>query len=122
MADARMGHVVLPDTTLEVDVRGSGEPVVLIQTALLADEFEPIASTPVLRDNYTIILYHRRGYAGSSPVHGPGSILRDALDCRRLLAELSIDRAHVVGLSFSGSIALQLAAVEAERVHSLCVI
>ena len=101
MADAGRRHVVLLDATLEVDVRGSGEPIVLIQTALVADEFVPIASRPVLRDNYTIVLYHRRGYAGSSPIQGPGSIVRDAIDCRRLLAELRIDRAHVVGVSYS---------------------
>ena len=41
MPDAGMRRVTLPDATLEVDVRGSGEPVVLIQTALIADEFEP---------------------------------------------------------------------------------
>ncbi|HKA69085.1 MAG TPA: alpha/beta hydrolase [Actinomycetes bacterium] len=114
--------MTLPDATLEVDVRGSGEPVVLIQTALMADEFEPIASRPELRDEYRIVLYHRRGYAGSSPVHGRGSIPRDAVDCRRLLAELGIGRAHVVGLSYSGAVALQLAADAPDQVHSVCLI
>jgi pimeloyl-ACP methyl ester carboxylesterase len=122
MTDAGMRRVTLPDATLEVDVRGSGEPIVLIQTALVADEFEPIASRPALRDNHTIVLYHRRGYAGSSPVQGPGSIPRDAIDCRRLLAELKIERAHVVGLSYSGAVALQLAADAPESVHSVCLI
>jgi hypothetical protein len=70
---------------------------VLIQTALIADEFEPVASEPALRDSYMTVLSHRRGYAGSSPAWGPGSISGDAVDCRRLLAELGIDRAHVVG-------------------------
>jgi hypothetical protein len=46
MADAGMRRVTLPDATLEVGVCGSGEPVVLIQTALIADEFEPVASNP----------------------------------------------------------------------------
>lgn len=86
MTDAGLRRVMLPDAALEVDVRGC-EPVVLIQTALLADEFEPIASSPALRDDYRLVPYHRRGYAGSSPVRGRGSIPRDAMDCRRLLAE-----------------------------------
>jgi pimeloyl-ACP methyl ester carboxylesterase len=122
MPGAGMRRVTLPGATLEVDVRGSGEPVVLIQTALIADELEPVASQPALRDNYTIVLYHRRGYAGSSPAEGPGSITGDVLDCQRLLAELGIDRAHVVGLSFSGAVALQLAAGAPGCVHSLCLI
>jgi pimeloyl-ACP methyl ester carboxylesterase len=122
MTDAGMRRVMLPYATLEVDVRGSGEPVVLIQTALMADEFEPIASRAALRDEYRIVLYHRRGYAGSSPVQGRGSIPRDAVDCQRLLAELGIGPAHVVGLSYSGAVALQLAADAPDRVYSVCLI
>jgi len=114
--------VSLPDATLEVEIRGSGEPVVLIQTALTADEFLPLAGQPELRDNYRVILYHRRGYAGSSPVQGPGSIERDVLDCRNLLAALNIERAHVVGVSYSAAVALQLAATAPGCVHSLCLI
>ena len=49
---------------LEVDVRGSGEPVVMIQTALFADEFAPLADHRSLRDDYQVIVYYRRGYAG----------------------------------------------------------
>ena len=67
---------------LEVIIEGTGEPVLLIQTALLAEEFAPLTREPALRDRYQLIRYHRRGYAGSSPVHGPGSIERDAADCR----------------------------------------
>jgi pimeloyl-ACP methyl ester carboxylesterase len=114
-------NLPVADATLEVNVRGSGEPVVFIQTALTADEFVPLASQPALADAYRVILYHRRGYAGSSPVKGPGSIERDARDCAALLAALDIDRAHIVGVSYSGAVALQLAATAPSRVHSLCV-
>ena len=49
MAGAALRRVSLPDATLEVEVRGSGEPVVLIQTALTADEFWPLAASPSLK-------------------------------------------------------------------------
>ena len=112
----------VPDAVLEVTDRGSGEPVVLIQTALTVDELLPLADQPGLRDHFRIIAYHRRGYGRSSPVEGPGSIERDALDCRRLLAALDVERAHVVGLSYSGAVALQLASSAPDLVHSLCLI
>jgi pimeloyl-ACP methyl ester carboxylesterase len=115
-------RVDLPDGALEVEVRGTGEPIVLIQTALLADEFVPLARQSALRDTYQVVLYHRRGYAGSSPVRGPGSIERDAGDCRRLLAALGIERAHVVGVSYSAAVALQLAATAPSCVHTLTLI
>lgn len=100
---------------------GSGESVVFIQTALTADELRPLATAPALAA-YRKIVYHRRGYAGSSPVDGRGSIAREAADCAVLLPELGVDRAHVVGLSFSAAIGLQLAVDAPERIHSLTLI
>jgi pimeloyl-ACP methyl ester carboxylesterase len=113
--------VAVPGARLEVFSWGSGEPVVFIQTALTADELRPLAIDPAL-DGYHRVVYHRRGYAMSSPVKGPGSIVRDAADCAALLAELAIDRAHVVGLSFSGAIGLQLASDRPQLVASLTLI
>jgi hypothetical protein len=49
MPAAGMRRVTPSGATLEVGVRGPGEPAVLIQAALIADEFEPVASEPALR-------------------------------------------------------------------------
>jgi pimeloyl-ACP methyl ester carboxylesterase len=114
--------VPVRDAQLEVSDWGSGEPVVFVQTALTADELRPLANEPVLRDGYRKILYHRRGYAGSSPVDGPGSVARDAADCRALLAAMQIERAHIVGLSYSAAVGLQLAADAPECAHSLVLV
>lgn len=109
--------VTVGDARLEVLDEGSGAPVVLIQTALTADELLPLAAR--LRDRYRTITYHRRGYCGSSPTTGPGSISRDATDCRALLDVLQVSRAHVVGLSYSSAVAMQLAAHDPAYVRSL---
>jgi pimeloyl-ACP methyl ester carboxylesterase len=110
------------DAELEVSDWGSGEPVVFVQTALTADELRPLASEPVLRDGYRKILYHRRGYAGSSRADGPGSVARDAADCHALLSAMEIDRAHIVGLSYSAAVGLQLAADAPACAHSLALL
>ncbi|WP_052665899.1 alpha/beta fold hydrolase [Nitriliruptor alkaliphilus] len=112
-------QVAVPGADLEVVDWGAGEPVVFVQTALVADELLPLADHPRLAEGYRKILYHRRGYAGSGPVTGPGSIVRDAADCRALLEAFGIPRAHIVGASLSGAIALQLAADAPACVHSL---
>jgi pimeloyl-ACP methyl ester carboxylesterase len=112
-------QVAVPGAELEVVDWGAGEPVVFVQTALVADELLPLAYHAKLAEGYRKILYHRRGYAASSGVSGPGSIVRDAADCRGLLEAFGIPRAHFVGLSLSGAIALQLAAVAPACVHSL---
>jgi pimeloyl-ACP methyl ester carboxylesterase len=107
---------------LETWVHGIGEPLVLVPTALTADELRPLAEQPALRDHHRLVSYRRRGYGRSSPVRGPGSVARDADDCRRLLAALGIARAHVVGVSYSAAVVLHLAADAPEVVHTLTVI
>ena len=114
-------QVAVGGVDLELFDAGTGEPVVLIQTALTADELLPLAEDPALA-GYRRLLYHRRGYAGSSPVSGSGSITRDAADCRGLLEQISVASAHVVGLSYSGAVALQMSADAPGLVHSLTLI
>lgn len=116
-----MTLLAVPGAELDVVDVGSGAPILCIQTALTADELRPLADAPALVEHRRI-LYHRRGYAGSSPVDGPGSIRRDAADCVALLDALGVDRAHVVGLSYSGAVALQVAADAPDRVRTLTVI
>jgi pimeloyl-ACP methyl ester carboxylesterase len=107
---------------LEVHDVGVGDPVVLVQTALTADELVPLAEHLVARGACRAIVYHRRGYASSSPVQGPGSVVRDAADCRDLIDALGLGSVHVVGYSYSGAVGLQLAADAAEHVHTLTLI
>lgn len=108
--------------TLEYEVSGRGEPVVLIHGALIADTFRPLLAEPSLASWYQVIGYHRRGYAGSTPTLGPVTLARQAADCRTLLGHLGVERAHVVGHSYGGSVALQLALDFPDIVHSLALL
>jgi pimeloyl-ACP methyl ester carboxylesterase len=66
-----------------------------------------------------LLTYHRRGYGGSSRVEGRISCERQAADCQAVLQALRMARAHVIGHSFGGSIALQLALQAPDIVGSL---
>jgi 3-oxoadipate enol-lactonase len=103
---------------LEYDDRGAGDPIVFIHGALVADAFGPLVNEPALA-GFRMILYRRRGYGGSTPPRGSVSIQDQASDCRALLRRLDIERAHVVGHSFAGCVALQLAADFPAVVRSL---
>lgn len=107
---------------VEVRTGGSGEPLVLIQTALVPDEVLTLAGEPAIADRFRIIDCRRRGYGLSTPVDGPGSIARDASDCLRVLDALGIASAHVLGVSYSGAVALEVAAAAPERVATLTLI
>jgi pimeloyl-ACP methyl ester carboxylesterase len=111
--------VIVDELKLEYDDRSSGEPIVFIHGSVLADAFEPLLSEPELSGRYRLISYHRRGFAGSTHPNHPISMAEQAEDCRKLLRHLGVARAHVVGYSYGGLIALQLALDTPELVESL---
>ena len=104
---------------LEYEVRGNGEPVLLIHGSHVADGFLPLAKEPALADEYRVIRYHRRGFAGSDRHIGPFGIEDQGRDALALLRALDVDRAHVVGHSYGAVTALELASAEPSVVHSL---
>ena len=106
---------------LEYEVRGDGEPVVLIHAGVVADFFAPLMGRPELR-GYRLIRYHRAGYAGSIPVGDPVDVAGHAAHCRALLRHLGVDRAHLVGHSSSGNMAIQLALDSPDMVASVALL
>ena len=104
---------------LEYEVVGTGAPFVLIHGALLAEAYAPLCAEPALTAHSRLVRYHRRGYAGSSRVAPPFSIAQQAADCVAVLRHLGIERAHVVGHSSGGIMALRLALDAPEVVQSL---
>ncbi|HOI58316.1 MULTISPECIES: alpha/beta hydrolase [unclassified Methanoculleus] len=117
-----METVAVDGVALEYDVSGSGEPAIFIHGALIADSFKPLMFEPALTRHYRLILYHRRGYAGSSHSGGPAGIVRQAADCRALLRHLGVERAHIVGHSSGACIAMQFALDAPDVVRSLALL
>lgn len=117
-----MERVNVDGITLEYEDTGTGEPVVCIHGAFIADTFRPLLAEPSLTGRYRLITYHRRGYAGSSHTPGPVSVAQQAADCRALLRQLGVARAHVVGHSYGGCVALQLALDDLAVVGSLALL
>jgi pimeloyl-ACP methyl ester carboxylesterase len=107
---------------LEYQVSGTGEPVVFIHGSFIADTFRPLLAEPSVAGRYRLIHYHRSGYAGSTPVSGIVSVDEQAADCRALLHYLGVKRAHVVGHSYGGAVALHLAMETPGMVHSLALL
>ena len=119
MSSKPMERARVDGAELEFGVTGAGEPVLLIHGALIAEAYAPLCAEPALNSRYRLVRIHRRGYAGSSRVRAPFSLAEQADDCRALLRHLGIERAHVVGHSSGGVIALRLALDAPEVVHSL---
>ena len=112
-----MKTATLGDATVEFDVQGTGEPLLLIHGAMIADSWEPIGDQ--LAATFQTITYHRRGFCGSSPFREGNTIAAEAGDAMALLDHLGVETAHVAGHSYGGVVALQLASDAGDRVHSL---
>jgi pimeloyl-ACP methyl ester carboxylesterase len=103
---------------LEYEVRGEGEPVLLIDM-LIADCFVPLLPEPALAHGYQLIRYHKRGWVGSMHTPPPVSIGEHAADAAALLDHVGVRRAHIAGHSTGASIGAQLALDHPEKVHTL---
>jgi pimeloyl-ACP methyl ester carboxylesterase len=60
-----MEHAKVNGVELEYEVVGSGEPMLLIHGAHLADELRPLVSDPAL-ERLLLFRFHRRGVGGST--------------------------------------------------------
>lgn len=108
---------------IEYEVRGQGEPVLLIHLSVVADGLAyPLFARPEIASRYQLIHFHRRGYGRSTLGNVPLSASREAADAAALLSHLGIRSAHVAGHSFGGQIALQLARDAPGLVHTLALL
>jgi 3-oxoadipate enol-lactonase len=113
---------VLDGFTLAYERAGAGRAIAFIHGALIADTFRPLLAESALASEHHLLVYHRRGYAGSTRVAGGITVGQHAADCRALLVHLDIGRAHVVGHSYGGAVALQLALHSPELVESVALL
>ncbi len=112
-------RVQLPEVTLEYRVTGTGDAVVFIHGGLFADGLEPLARSRVLQARHRVLEWHRVGYGRSGPAAGHADIASQSAQLVQLMQRIGMSRAHVVGHSSGGLVALQLALDHPERVASL---
>ena len=97
------------------------DAVLLLHPGFVADGMLPLLEQPALA-RFRLIAPHRRGYGRSSPAVPPVSIADLASDIVRLLDALGIERAHLVGHSLGGCVALQVAHAYPDRVGRLALL
>jgi 3-oxoadipate enol-lactonase len=117
-----MKRAALDGVELEYEILGDGEPIVLVHHGAGADWFNPLLAEPALAGRFCLLRYHRAGYAASSRLAGALTFAQEAANFRSLMRYLGFERAHVVGHSASGCIALQVALDVSECVHSLALL
>ncbi len=103
-------------SVLRYQQTGEGAPVVLIQGANLPMEMWD-AQVKFFASEFKVVRYDVRGFGGSGPRDGVP--YQSHTDLLALLDHLRIERAHLVGLSLGGRIAVDFALTYPDRVASL---
>ncbi|MCW5882931.1 MAG: alpha/beta fold hydrolase [Anaerolineae bacterium] len=114
----RTGFADIDGGRLYYEVSGQGEPVVLLHgfgcdTRLWDDVALALA------DRYRVVAYDQRGYGRSTL---PAAPYAPHDDLATLLDALDIGRAHLVGLSRGGGVALDTTLAHPNRVRSLTLV
>jgi pimeloyl-ACP methyl ester carboxylesterase len=104
----------LESSDLNVEVWGSGTPVVLVHGSLATGADEWQAQRPLADEGFRLLVLDRRGY-GRSPVAGGEDFIRDGDDIVRLMG----DGAHLVGHSYGGLGVMYAAAQRPDATLSL---
>lgn len=113
-----MPYAEAGDIRLHYEVHGSGDPLLLIPGLGSDSRFFRLL-VPSLAERRQVLVVDPRGGGRSDKPPGPYSIWQMARDVARVMRELGIARAHVLGYSMGGKIALQLAADRPELVDHL---
>lgn len=104
--------------TLAYDEAGSGPPVILLHGAFLdRGTWDP--QMPVLSARHRVVRYDIRPFGESTIPEQP---YRTTDDLLALMDALKIERAHLVGHSFGGGVAIDFALAHPARVASLVLV
>jgi 3-oxoadipate enol-lactonase len=96
------------DIELYYESHGSGDPLLLIGgLGMAVSEMQPLIEA--LAAGHRVIAVDNRGAGRSAKPPGPYAIEQMAGDLAALAAHLSLSRAHVLGISMGGRIAMSLA-------------
>jgi pimeloyl-ACP methyl ester carboxylesterase len=116
--EASMPRVEVDGLTINYDVQGEGEPLLLIPY-LSADHACYAFQLPAYTEHFSCIALDLPGTGESDKPAGPYSTDGYADQVAGFLDAIGVQRAHVAGVSLGAAIGMHLAARHPERVRSL---
>jgi pimeloyl-ACP methyl ester carboxylesterase len=113
-----MPRVEVDGLTINYDVQGEGEPLLLIPYTS-ADHSCFAFQMPAYAEHFSCIAIDLPGSGESDKPAGPYSTEGQADQVAAFLGAIGIERAHVAGVSFGAAVGMHLAARHPDRVRSL---
>jgi len=115
---ATISQVEVDGLTINYDVQGDGEPLLLIPYTS-ADHACYAFQLPAYTEHFTCVAIDLPGSGESDKPAGPDSIEGYADQVAAFLGAIGIEQAHVAGVSLGAAVGMQLAARHPSRVRSL---
>jgi len=116
-----MPTVKVNDINMYYELYGHGEPIVLIP-GLASDLSDNAFITRRLSQKFRVLALDNRGAGRSDKPDAPYTIEQMADDAAALMDAAGVERAHVIGISMGGRIAMALALRHPDRVSSLVLV
>ena len=116
-----MPSVQIGDIDAYYEIHGDGPPLVLVG-GLGVDVAASASFTSRLAHDFRVLTFDNRRAGNTDDPGAPYSIPMMAEDTLGLMDELGIGRAHLVGASLGGQIAMEIAAAFPERVDRLVLV
>jgi pimeloyl-ACP methyl ester carboxylesterase len=104
------------------EVHGDGRPLVLLHGAFMTIEMNWGQLIPDLAKTHKVIAIEMQGHGHTADTKRPFSYEALADDVADVMKYLKIEKADIVGYSFGGTVAYQLAIQNQEMVNSLTII
>lgn len=113
-----MAKVKINDIELYYEVHGTGEPLICL-SGFTADHLSWTSVLEKFTKKFQVILLDNRGVGLTAVPNYPYTVEMMALDTLALMDVLEIDKAHFMGHSMGGMIAMNLALLQPEKVMKL---
>jgi pimeloyl-ACP methyl ester carboxylesterase len=115
----KTGTINAKGVELYYEVHGSGAPLVLVMGIGYDSSLWTLAQVPALSQRFQVVIFDNRDCGRSSKAKAAYGIHDMADDVAGLLNALSIERAHLLGLSMGGMIAQEFALRHPARLDRL---
>ncbi|HEY7322194.1 MAG TPA: alpha/beta hydrolase [Candidatus Binatia bacterium] len=116
MPQANLGAV-----EIYYEVRGQGEPVLLVPASWWPSDAWNVSVVPFLSQRFRTIIFDCRGTARSSKPKDGYTVAQFAEDCIGLLGHLGIPRCHAVGFALGGQVVQAMAIGRPDLVATLTI-